>query len=238
MSTDTRSETLPNPPGTVPIPSAPAAEYGNERDTPINGATETPGQRDECFEDGLLAHLPALHRMAVRLTCRPYDAEDLVQETVARALANRAQFHPGTNLRSWLLTIERSIFLNSYRSVRHAPQLQSMDNLDENTLYGLSAMSASPGAEHVLLRGQIDDRIVDALRTLPEHYRMAVLLRDVQGLSYAEIAQQMGCALGTVMSRLHRGRTLLRQALAELHSHSNAPVTLPTRPVQPVTDAA
>src|SRR5207237_120675 len=148
------------------------------------------------------------------------------------------QFHPGTNLRSWLLTIERSIFLNSRRSVRHAPQLQSMDNLDENTLYGLSAMSASPGAEHVLLRGQIDDRIVDALRTLPEHYRMAVLLRDVQGLSYAEMAQQMGCAVGTVMSRLHRGRALLRQMLTEVHSHSNAPVTLPTRTVQPVTDAA
>src|SRR5437868_15065585 len=80
------------------------------------------------------------------------------------------QFHPGTNLRSWLLTIERSIFLNSRRSVRHAPQLQSMDNLDENTLYSMSSVSASPSAEPVLLRGQIDDRIVDALRALPEHY--------------------------------------------------------------------
>jgi RNA polymerase sigma-70 factor, ECF subfamily len=212
--------------------------YGNERDTPINGATETPGPGDESFNEGILAHLPALHRVAVRLTCRPYDAEDLVQETVARALAYRAQFHPGTNLRSWLLTIERSIFLNSRRSVRHAPQLQSMDNLDENTLYSGSGVSASPSAEHVLLQGWIDDQIADALRALPEHYRRAVLLCDVQGLSYAEIAQQMGCALGTVMSRLHRGRTLLRQALTELHSHSNTPVTLPTRTVQPVTDAA
>ena len=199
----------------------------------------TGGERDdESFEAGLLAHLPALHRVAVRLTRRPYDAEDLVQETVARALAYRAQFHPGTNLRSWLLTIERSIFLNSHRSVRHAPHLQSMDNLDENTLYSASGVSASRSAEHVLLHGQIDDRIVDALRSLPAHYRVAVELCDVQGLSYAEIAQQMGCALGTVMSRLHRGRTLLRQALTELHSHSNAPVTLPTRTVQPVTDAA
>jgi RNA polymerase sigma-70 factor (ECF subfamily) len=193
---------------------------------------------DESFEDGILAHLPALHRVAVRLTRRPYDAEDLVQETVARALAYRAQFHPGTNLRSWLLTIERSIFLNSYRGVRHAPQLQSIDNLDENTLYSASGISASPSAEHVLLQGRIDDGIVDALRTLPEYYRRAVLLCDVQGLSYAEIAQQMGCASGTVMSRLHRGRALLRQMLTELHRHSNAPVTLPTRIVQPVTDAA
>jgi RNA polymerase sigma-70 factor (ECF subfamily) len=174
----------------------------------------------------------------VRLTRRPYDAEDLVQETVARALAYRAQFHPGTNLRSWLLAIERSIFLNSYRSVRHAPQLQSMDNLDENTLYSASGVSASPSAEHVLLQGRIDDRIVDALRTLPEHYRRAVLLCDVQGLSYVEIAQHMGCALGTVMSRLHRGRALLRQALTELHRQSSAAVTLPTRTGQPVTDAA
>jgi RNA polymerase sigma-70 factor (ECF subfamily) len=172
------------------------------------------------------------------LTRRPYDAEDLVQETVARALAYRAQFHPGTNLRSWLLTIERSIFLNGCRSARHAPQLQSMDDLDENALYSTSGVSASPSAEYVLLHGQIDDKVVDTLRTLPEHYRRAVLLCDVQGLSYAEIAQQMGCALGTVMSRLHRGRTLLRQALTELHRQSSASVTLPTRTVQPVTDAA
>jgi RNA polymerase sigma-70 factor (ECF subfamily) len=157
---------------------------------------------------------------------------------VARALAYRAQFHPGTNLRSWLLTIERTIFLNSCRSARHAPQLQRMDDLDENALYSTSGVSGSPSAEHVLLQGRIDDEIVDALRSLPEHYRRAVLLCDVQGLSYAEIAQQMGCALGTVMSRLYRGRALLRHMLTQLHSHSNAPVTLPTRTVQPVTDAA
>jgi RNA polymerase sigma-70 factor (ECF subfamily) len=203
-----------------------------------NDATETPGPGDESFDEGILAHLPALHRLAIRLTCRPYDAEDLVQETVARALAYRAQFHPGTNLRSWLLTIERSIILNSYRSVYRAPQLQSMDNLDENTLYSMSGVSGSPSAESVLLHEQIDDKVVDTLRTLPEHYRRAVLLCDVQGLSYAEIAQQMGCALGTVMSRLHRGRALLRQALTELHRQSSAAVTLPTRTGQPVTDAA
>ena len=215
-----------------------ATEHGNQRDTPINRVTETPGPGDESFEDGILAHLPALHRVAVRLTRRQHDAEDLVQETVARALAYRALFHPGTNLRSWLLTIERSIFLNSYRSVHHAPQLQSMDNLDENTLYSMSGVSASPSAEHVLLQGRIDDEIVNALRLLPEHYRGAVLLCDVQGLSYAEIAQQMGCALGTVMSRLYRGRALLRHMLTQLHSHSNAPVMLPTRTVQPLTVAA
>jgi RNA polymerase sigma-70 factor, ECF subfamily len=113
-----------------------------------------------------------------------------------------------------------------------------MDNLNENTLYSASGVSASPRAEHVLLPGWVDDQIADALRTLPERYRKAVLPCDVQGLSYAEIAQHMGCAVGTVMRRLHRGRTLLRQALAELHSHANAPVTLPTRTVQPVTVAA
>jgi RNA polymerase sigma-70 factor, ECF subfamily len=113
-----------------------------------------------------------------------------VQENVARALAYRAQFHHGTNLRSWLLTIERSIFLNSHRSVRCAPQLQSMDNLDENMLHSMSGVSTGPSAEHVLLQGRIDDAMVDALRSLPEHYHRAVLLCDVQGLSYAEIAQQ------------------------------------------------
>jgi RNA polymerase sigma-70 factor (ECF subfamily) len=89
-----------------------------------------------------------------------------------------------------------------------------MDEVDENALYRAGGVWTSPSAEHVLVHGRMADELVAALRALPEHYRVAVLLCDVQGLTYAEIAQQMGCALGTVMSRLHRGRALLRQALA------------------------
>jgi RNA polymerase sigma-70 factor (ECF subfamily) len=199
--------------------------YGKERDTPLNGATETPGPGDESFEDGILDHLPVLHRVAVRLTRRQHDAEDLVQETVARALAHRAQFQHGTSLRAWLLSIERSIFLNAHRRMRSTPRLQSLDEVNESTLYGAGLMGSSPSAEHVLLHGWLDDVIVEALGTLPAPYRLAVELCDVQGLSYAEIAQQMGCALGTVMSRLHRGRALLRRALAEPSGEPPAPVT-------------
>jgi RNA polymerase sigma-70 factor, ECF subfamily len=221
----------------VPASLAPSAEHGDEQHTWIDGVRETPGPSDESFEDGILVHLPILHHVALRLTRRHHDAEDLVQETVARALAHQAQFQRGTNLCAWLLTIERSIFLNAHRRMRQAPPLQSMDAVDESTLYGTGAMHSSPSAEHVLLHGRIDDAIVEALRTLPAHYRVAVLLCDVQGLSYAEIAQQMGCALGTVMSRVHRGRALLRQMLARPGSASDAPVELPPAP-EPITAVA
>jgi RNA polymerase sigma-70 factor (ECF subfamily) len=227
MGTYTMSDILANRPGIAQIAVGTAA-YGDERHTWIDGDMETPEPVDVSFEDGILALLPILYRVGYQLTHRHHDAEDLAQETVARALSRRAQFHPGTNLRAWLLTIERSIFLNCYRRVRNAPPVQSMDAADETTLYGTRGMRASSSAEHVLMHGRIDDEIVDALRTLPAHYRAAVLLFDVHGLSYAEIAQQTGCALGTVMSRLHRGRALLRRALAGPGSAANTPVVLST----------
>jgi len=237
MGTHTMSETSTNRLRIVPASVAPSAEQGDEQCARIDGVIETPGPGDESFEVGLLAHLPVLRHVALRLTRRQHDAEDLVQETVARAIAHQAQFHRGTNLRAWLLTIERSIFLSTRRRMRQAPPPQSMDAVDESTLYGTGGMRSSPSAEHVLLQGRIDDALVEALRTLPAHYRVAVLLCDVQGLSYAEIAQQMGCALGTVMSRLYRGRTLLRRTLAGRGSASDAPVALPTA-AEPITAAA
>jgi RNA polymerase sigma-70 factor (ECF subfamily) len=195
----------------VPLSVVPAREdEGEQRAGDRAPALQTGVQS---FEDGLLRHLPALQRAALRLTRHPQEAEDLVQETMARALTYRGQFHSGTNLRAWLLTIERSIFLSAYRRERQMPRLQSMDDVDESTLYGAGERWASPSAEHVLVHVRMDEGIVAALRALPPHYRQAVLLCDVQGLSYAETAQQLGCALGTVMSRLHRGRALLRAAL-------------------------
>jgi RNA polymerase sigma-70 factor (ECF subfamily) len=177
--------------------------------------TNTVGTIGERFEAGLVSQLPALRRMALRLTGQVPDAEDLVQETVARALAHRAQFQPGTNLRAWLCTIQRSIFVSAYRRRRRAPMLQSLEILeDEGTLYAAYGARAAASAEQVFLHGRMDDTLVAALASLPEHYRLPVLLCDVQGLSYAEAAQAMQCALGTVMSRLHRGRARLRAALS------------------------
>jgi RNA polymerase sigma-70 factor, ECF subfamily len=169
----------------------------------------------DTFVDEVTDHLEVLHRVALRLTRRPQEAEDLVQETATRALSRRAQYQPGTNLRAWLLTIERSLFVSAYRRARRGPVTQRLDEVAEDSLYGRGAQMASPSAESALWQEWMDQDLVAALHALPEHYREAVLLSDVEGLSYAEIAQRMGCRPGTVMSRLHRGRRLLRRALAD-----------------------
>ena len=192
----------------------------------------------ECFEAGILAQLDALFRVALRMTGHIHDAEDLVQETVARALARRAQFTPGSNLRAWLFTIERSIYINAYHSKRRTPPLQSLDEVEEAVLYGVGGASPSSSAETVLLRDLASREIRAALDTLPRHYRLAVHLTDVVGLSYAEVAQTMGCALGTVMSRVHRGRALLRQTLTALDTSPGTPDALGESTVDPVAAAA
>ena len=167
----------------------------------------------DTFVDEVMEHLEVLHRVALRLTRQPQDAEDLVQETATRALTRRAQYQPGTNLRAWLLTIERSLFVDAYRRARRGPVTHRLDEVEEESLCGRGARVASPSAESALWQEWMDQDLVAALHALPEHYREAVLLSDVEGLSYAEMAQRMRCPLGTVMSRLHRGRRLLRRAL-------------------------
>lgn len=187
-------------------------------------STPTGGTGGESFEAGLVSQLPVLRRLALRLTGQVPDAEDLVQETVARALAHRAQFQPGSNLRAWLCTIQRSIFISAYRSRSRAPLLKSLEILEEEgALYHADGGRAEASAEHVVLRGQMDDTLVAALTNLPAHYRLPVLLCDVQGLSYAEAARVLRCALGTVMSRLHRGRARLRVALSARYGDPGMP---------------
>jgi RNA polymerase sigma-70 factor (ECF subfamily) len=192
----------------------------------------------DTFGDEVVGHLDVLHRVARRLTRQAQDAEDLVQETIARALDRRAQFHPGTNLRAWLLAIERSLFVDTYRRARRGPLTQSIDDVEEGVLYSRDGMAPSPSAESALLQEWMDPDLVAALHTLPEPYREAVELADVEGLSYAQMMHRMGCPLGTVMSRLHRGRRLLRQALADRGKDAEVPIALVTRPVQPLRAAA
>jgi len=200
-------------------------------------ATETGRHGYDTFVDEVVDHLDVLHRVARRLTRQTQDAEDLVQETITRALARRAQYHPGTNLRAWLLTIERSLFVSAYRRARWGPLTQSLDEVEEGSLYSRGALAPSLSAESALLQDWMDPDLVAAINTLPEHYREAVVLSDVEGLSYAEMAQRMGCPPGTVMSRLHRGRRLLRQALTDGGRDPEAHVALPTHPVQPLRAA-
>ena len=164
----------------------------------------------DVFSAELVSQIPGLRRKALRLTGNESDAEDLVQETITRALEHRTQFRPGSNLRAWLFTIERSLFIDAYRRRRSVAWLGSLEDED---LYGSGGAQPTVSAEETMLGGWVDEDLRAALADLPEYYRHAVLLRDVAQRSYAEVAAALDCPLGTVMSRLHRGRALLRQLL-------------------------
>jgi RNA polymerase sigma-70 factor (ECF subfamily) len=204
----------------------------------LGAIEETRACRQESFEQEVAAQLDGLYPLALGLTRRVYDAEDLVQETAARALARSDQFEPGTNLRAWLHTIERSLFISGCRRERRVPPMRSLDHVEESALSDPRGTGISPSAEQELLRHWVSEDIVAALQALPEPYRAAVLLSDVEGLSYAEIAQAMGCALGTVMSRLHRGRSLLRRALGGPDDDPGAPATVSIDAIEALPAAA
>jgi RNA polymerase sigma-70 factor (ECF subfamily) len=166
---------------------------------------------------------------ALRLTGHEADAQDLVQDTLTRGLERRAQFQPGTNLRAWLFTSQRSLFINAYRRRRHVAWLGSVK--DEEQRDAEPALTTT-SAEETMLASWVDERLRGALAALPEQYREVVVLRDVAQRSYAQIAAQLDCPPGTVMSRLHRGRALLRQLLEQRWAQASAsqvpgPVALP-----------
>jgi RNA polymerase sigma-70 factor (ECF subfamily) len=168
-----------------------------------------PDARD--FEREALVHLDSLYRAALRLTHNRADAEDLVQETYVRALRAFHRYNPGTNCRAWLFTIMRNAFLNRIRNDRREvleeePALAGLAHTE-----GAPSGPSSPEEEFLqtILHGDVDR----ALKGLPLVYREAVVLADLEGLTYREVAEVLGCPTGTVMSRLSRGRQLLREAL-------------------------
>jgi RNA polymerase sigma-70 factor (ECF subfamily) len=164
-----------------------------------------------------LTHLDALYRTALRLTRHPQDAEDLVQETYVRALRALDQFQEGTNLRAWLFKIQTNTFINQYRQRSRAPRSESIDDVEDFYLYqhlidsGIQPGTSQP--EQEVLDRLVDDEIVRALEELPLPFRQVVLLADVEGFSYKQIAEILDINIGTVMSRLHRGRRRLQKAL-------------------------
>jgi RNA polymerase sigma-70 factor (ECF subfamily) len=166
----------------------------------------------DLFAVELVDQIPVLRRAALRLTHHEADAEDLVQETVTRALERRAQFQPGTNLRAWLVTIQRSQFISGYRRRRQVAWLGSLEDEDPGDVE--EALTTN-SAEETMLEGWVDEDLRGSLAMLPERYREVVVLRDVAQRSYAQIAAQLDCPPGTVMSRLHRGRALLRRLLKQ-----------------------
>ena len=166
-----------------------------------------------------MEHMPSLYTAALRMTRNPADAEDLVQETYLKAYRSFDSFQEGTNLKAWLYKILTNTFINSYRARRRRPEQTELDDVEDLYLYrrlgGLEAVAAGRSAEEEVMDLFTDAEVKDALESLPEQFRMAVLLADVEGFSYKEIADIMDVPIGTVMSRIHRGRRALQKALYE-----------------------
>jgi RNA polymerase sigma-70 factor (ECF subfamily) len=168
------------------------------------------------FEEEALKHLDALYRTALRMTRNPSDAEDLVQDALVRAYRFYDRFEPGTNFRAWLFKILTNTYINTYRRKQGRPQESSLEDTEDFFLYN---QLSDDGGERVT---DVEDTVIDrlgadaiqrAIDELPPQFRTTVQLSDVEGLSYAEVAEATGVAKGTVMSRLFRGRRLLQRAL-------------------------
>ncbi len=167
------------------------------------------------FADEAASHIDALHGVACRLTRNPTEAEDLVQDTLVKAIRAQDQYQPGTNLKAWLFRILTNTFINKYR--RGGLERSVFEGPDADPLadgwVSASTMRQLRDPEQVVLAPLVEGEVQRALDALPTEFRLAVLLCDVEELSYEEIAKVMGCPIGTVMSRLHRGRKLLQRSL-------------------------
>jgi RNA polymerase sigma-70 factor (ECF subfamily) len=171
----------------------------------------------ERFAEQAMEHMSSLYTAALRMTRNPADAEDLVQETYLKAYRGFGGFQEGTNLKAWLYRILTNTFINTYRSKKRRPEERDIDDVEDLYLYrrlgGLAGATAGRSAEDEVLDHISEGEVKEAIESLPEQFRMAVLLGDVEGFSYKEIAEILDIPIGTVMSRLHRGRKALQKKL-------------------------
>ena len=167
------------------------------------------------FERDAMQYAPQLYSAALRMTRNPTDAEDVVQETFLKAYRAYDSYTEGTNLKAWLYRILTNTYINKYRKAQRRPSEVELGELQDLYLYKRlgEASGASPSAEADMLDAFVDTDVIEALESLPETFRMPVLLADVDGFSYTEIAEILDVPIGTVMSRLHRGRNALQKKL-------------------------
>jgi RNA polymerase sigma-70 factor, ECF subfamily len=169
------------------------------------------------FTEMAMEYMPALYSSALRMTRKPADAEDLVQETYLKAYRGFGGYTEGTNLKAWLYRILTNTYINNYRAAQRRPEVSDVEDVEDLYLYRHLTSDGSLGrsAEDEALDRFTDDEVKAALESLPDTFRMAVLLADVEGFSYKEIAEITDVPIGTVMSRIHRGRRALQKALLQ-----------------------
>lgn len=184
------------------------------------------------FTELAMEHMPALYSAALRMTRNPSDAEDLVQETYLKAYRAFGTFTEGTNLKAWLYRILTNTYINSYRAARRRPDVSDIEDVEDLYLYRRLADSSGGAlgrsAEDEALDRFTDDDVKAALESLPDVFRIAVLLADVEGFSYKEIADITDVPIGTVMSRIHRGRRALQKALLRVAEDRGLVASVPS----------
>lgn len=172
-------------------------------------------QKQEDFEEEIVPHLDAMYNFALRLTSDPSDAEDLVQDTIVKAYRFFSSYEKGTNAKAWLFRILKNSYINNYRKQSKQPNQVDYDEVSSFYETIRADRTDTSDLEDKMFRELIDDDISNALEELPEDFRTVVLLCDVEGFTYEEIANMLDVPIGTIRSRLHRGRNLLKAQLKE-----------------------
>lgn len=177
--------------------------------------TGTEIQKQQDFNEEMLPHLDAIYNFALRLTSDPNDAEDLVQDTIVKAFRFFSSYEKGTNAKAWLFRILKNSYINNYRKKSKQPHQVDYAEVSQYYESVRSEQTETSDLEDLMFREMLDDDVTTALTDLPEDFRTVVLLCDVEGFTYEEIANMLDVPIGTIRSRLHRGRNLLRAQLLE-----------------------